>query len=630
MRRLRPFAPLTAALTTAALALAVLPSSAAAAPESAADARADEPVVVLTEDFSGGELPAGWNPAEGDWSVSGGRLVGVSPSSSQQSRITFGSHLRNYRIEVTVRFEQVVNAARWTAVALDIAPDGATPWWIATMRSGTTASNGLEFAQRTASDSWNVTNTAAAPHAAGTGRDVRVAVEVRGSRATWIFDGHPVMSTSALIRSDPGVLGFVVNGATVSFDDVVVSELEEEPVTRPVGPASVPAVVAHRGYSSVAPENTLAAVESALRSGADYVEVDVASSADGVPVILHDNTLDRTTDGTGALPLVTSEYVATLDAGMWFSPAFAGQPVPLLADILPMMRGRAPMLLLEVKGPETAAELTTTVDLLREHGLVEQTILQSFDEQVLRDVARIEPELRLGLLRSTLDADPVAVARDFGVVTYNPSWTALQNRPEAVADLHEAEIAVMPYTIDDPEQWRILRDLGVDGVITNRPGALVGWNARHVQTVPDAPAVAIAAPADGAVLTRGDVLVPAVTSERAETIEVTLDGEPVAEGAPIAVDRLAAGDHVVEVTAVGVNGTATAAATVTVQPSAAGLVRLATGPDVHRTLRDQLLRAIDREDWLRVGSIARDGVGGHELPTELAELIAADAEALRG
>ncbi|SDU60058.1 glycerophosphodiester phosphodiesterase [Jiangella alkaliphila] len=608
---------------------AALPAAALVALPAAAEPATDEPAVVLTEDFSGGTIPAGWTAVEGQWTVTDGRLVGVSTSSNQLSRITFGPHLRNYRVEATVRFEQVINAARWAAVGLDIAPHGATPWWIATMRSGSTASNGLEFAQRTTSDAWNVTNTAAAPHAAGTGRDVRVAVEVRGSRATWIFDGQEVMRTSALQRSEAGVLGLLANGGTVSFDDVVVTELEEEPVIRPVGPESTPAVVAHRGYSSVAPENTLAAVESALRTGADYVEVDVASSADGVPIILHDNTLDRTTDGTGALPTVTSDYIDGLDAGSWFSTAFTGQPVPTLLDVLELMKGRAPVLLLEVKGPETYAELELIVGQLREEGLIEQTLLQSFDVQVLRDVRAIEPELRLGLLRSSLDADPVAISQELGVVAYNPAWTALQTRTDVVEDLHAAEIAVMPYTIDDPAQWAILRDLGVDGVITNKPGELVGWNARHVQTVPDEPTVAFAAPADGAELTRGDVLVPAVTSERAESIVLTLDGDEVAEGAAIAVDTLAAGEHTLEVTVTGVNGTATATTTVTVQPSAAGLVRLSTGPDVVRTLRDQLLRAIDRSDWIRVASIAESGVGGDQLPAELAALIAADARSLQ-
>ncbi|TDC46898.1 glycerophosphodiester phosphodiesterase [Jiangella ureilytica] len=621
--------PRLSVLLAAALPVAALSAALVAVP-AAAESEPDEPAVVLTEDFSGGAIPAGWNAVEGQWSVSNGRLIGVSTSANQLSRITFGPHLRNYRVEVTARFEQVINAARWTAVGLDIAPNGATPWWIATMRSGSTASNGLEFAQRTTSDAWNVTNTAAAPHAAGTGRDVRVAVEVRGSRATWIFDGQEVMRTSALQRSEQGVLGLLANGGTVSFDDVVVTELEEEPVIRPVGPASTPAVVAHRGYSAVAPENTLAAVESALRSGADYVEVDVASSADGVPIILHDNTLDRTTDGTGALPSVTSDYIEGLDAGTWFSTAFSGQPVPTLLDVLALVKGRAPVLLLEVKGPETRAELEVIVGQLRDEGLIEQTLLQSFDVNVLRDVRAIEPELRLGLLRSSIDADPVAVARDLGVVAYNPAWTALQNRTDVIDDLHAAEIAVMPYTIDDASQWEILRDLGVDGIITNRPGALVGWNERHVQTVPDEPTVAFAAPADGAALTRGDVLVPAVTSDRAESIVITLDGDEVAEGAAIAVDTLAAGAHTLEVTATGVNGTATASVTVTVTPSPAGLVRLATGPDVVRSLRDQLLRAIDRSDWIRVAAIAEDGVLGQQLPAELAELIAADARALQG
>jgi glycerophosphoryl diester phosphodiesterase len=432
----------------------------------------DEPRVVLIEDFSGGDIPEGWNAVEGEWRVEDGRLVGTSESSSQQSRITFGPNLRNYRVEVTVRFEQVVNDARWAAVALDIAADGSAPWWIATMRSGTSAHNGLEFAQRTASNSWNVTDTAPAPYDAGTGNDVRVAVEVRGSRATWIFDDQVVMSTAALHRSDDGVLGLIANGATVSFDDVLVVEVDDDPITRPVGPDSVPAVVAHRGYSGVAPENTLSAVEAGMRTGAEYIEIDVHSSADGVPVVLHDSTLDRTTDGTGALADVTYDYVAGLDAGSWFSSAFAGQSVPTLGDVLDLMKGRAPELLLEIKGPETYDEMLTTIDVIRDRDQLDQVILQSFDEQVLRDAREIEPELRLALLRSTIDTDPVAVAEEFDVIAYNPSWARLQERPEVIADLHEAGIAVMPYTINDPDQWEILRDLGVAGVMPDHPGTV--------------------------------------------------------------------------------------------------------------------------------------------------------------
>ncbi|WP_207782066.1 glycerophosphodiester phosphodiesterase family protein [Phytoactinopolyspora limicola] len=623
MRPNRLSLPLWAAVPLVAALLTAIPVSAAGD-----EPQPDEPEVILHEDFSGGEIPAGWNPVDGEWEVVDGRLVGTSASSSQQSRITFGEHRRNFRVEVTARFEQVVNAARWTAVALDIADDGSTPWWIATMRSGTAAPNGLEFAQRTASDSWNVTDTAAAPYDAGTGRDVHIAIDVRGSRATWIFDDQEIMETAALHRSADGVLGLIVNGATVSFDDVLVTELDDDPITRPIGPDSVPAVIAHRGYSGVNPENTLAAIEAGLRSGAEYVEIDVHSSSDGVPIVLHDQTLDRTTDGTGALSGVTSEYVAGLDAGSWFSSAFAGQKVPTLADVLDLMQGRAPVLLLEIKGPETYDELTTTIDVIRERDQLDQVILQSFDEQVLRDVRQIEPDLRIALLRSTIDPDPVTVAQEFGVIAYNPNWNRLRERPEVIAELQDAGIAVMPYTINDPEQWAILRDIGVDGIITDHPGALVGWNARHVQTVPDEPAVQIVAPLDGATVTRGDTLVPAVVAERADQIELTFDGEPVAVGASIDVDGLDLGDHTIEVSVRGVAGEATASSTVTVEASAAGLIRLATTPDVPRQLRDQLLRAIDRGDWTRVAGTAERAGERDELPAELAARISGDAQAL--
>jgi glycerophosphoryl diester phosphodiesterase len=96
----------------------------------------------------------------------------------------------------------------------------------------------------------------------------------------------------------------------------------------------VPAVVAHRGYSAVAPENTLAAIAAAGRLDVDWIEIDVSTSRDGVPYVLHDVTVDRTTSGTGALAALDASEVDALDAGSWFSPAFAGQPVPRLAAVV--------------------------------------------------------------------------------------------------------------------------------------------------------------------------------------------------------------------------------------------------------------------------------------------------------
>jgi glycerophosphoryl diester phosphodiesterase len=578
---------------------------------------------VLEERFDGSALPAGWRAVEGDWSVSDGRLVGRS-TGSQLSRITFGPHLENYRIELTLRFESVAEATRWTAVGLDVPQDGSVPWWQAALRSGSTAANGVEFAERTAANAWNVTDRGAAPTAAGTGRDVDVAIEVRGNRGRWLFDGEQVLTTRAIRRSADGRLGLIVNGATVAFDDVAVTPLEPESLVLPDDEETVPRVVAHRGYSSVAPENTLAAVASGARSGADWVEIDVATSADGVPYVVHDNTVDRTTEGTGALPSLQSAYLDGLDAGSWLTPAFTGQPLPRFDPMLEeYLRGPAD-LLLEIKGPETREELERIIAAVRAHGMLGRTLLQSFDEQVLRDARAIDPDVRLGLLRGALDADPLATARALDVVTYNPSWTAIRGREDVIDGLNAAGVAVMPYTVDDPGEWAVMRDAGVDAVITNKPGALVGWNARYEQAGAPVPARAeVLAPVAGARHERDDAVSVAVAVGGAREVEVTLDGEPVEEGAPVPVDELELGEHVVAVTADDESGEAR----FEIVASPTGLAHvIATAGRYDDALRLQLMRAVLDRAWSRVITLAERNE--QALGRRLSRLIARDAAAL--
>lgn len=384
---MRPRTALTSILLagTVAASLAIAPTVASASPPQApppaaasvvpAAPTADGERVVLSEDFSGG-MPSGWRPVEGTWAVVDGRLRGTGKG-GMLSRITFGPHLEAYRLEATVRFDSVENTSRWAALGLDLAADGSVPWWIATMRSNTVAPNGLEFAERTASNAWNVTDTAAAPTAAGTGRDVKVRVEVRGSRAAWFFDGTKVMETRHLVRSTDGGLGLLLSGAVVSFDDVTVTEIPNTADSLLRQPGEDMAVIAHRGYSQVAPEDTMASYESAARAGADFLENDVQSTADGVPMILHDDTLDRTTDHTGRLDAAQSADVRTLDAGSWFSRYFTGQRVPTSVEMLQHAKAKGRQVLLEIKGPETRPEIERIVREVGETAMKESTVIQS-------------------------------------------------------------------------------------------------------------------------------------------------------------------------------------------------------------------------------------------------------------
>ncbi|MEE2569816.1 glycerophosphodiester phosphodiesterase family protein [Pseudarthrobacter sp. J64] len=612
---------------TASAALAVISAIAAVAlaPLPATAAPVTEPTVAYTQDFSGAGLPEGFNAVEGDWKVDNGRLYGTSATTSQLSRITFGPHLENYRFEATVRFENVLNAGRWSALGMDIQPDGTVPYWIATMRSGTTAANGLEFAERTAANSWNVTDTTAAPTAAGTGTDVKVAVEVRGRKAAWYFNGQKMMETNRLIRTDTGVLGIVNNGATVSYDDITVTQLPDTESLL-VGDGGRPAVIAHRGLSSVVPENTLQALLSGGRAGADWVEMDVNTSADGVPVVIHDGSVDRTTAGTGNVSDLTSGYIAGLEAGSWFAPAYAGAKVPTLAEFLDQSDAEGSGILLEVKGPETRAEVQRIIDMVRERGLQNHTILQSFDTNVLQYAREYAPTLRLGLLRGTLDADVVAAAKQYGVVTYNPNWSALAARPGAIKELHDAGIAVMPYTVDSAEQWKVMTQAGVDGIITNRAGALVGYQSAAASP---APTVSFPSGADGATYGRGTSVVPAVVSSNAGDVALTLDGNAVEEGAAVATNSLAPGTHTLTATATGAGGVATAEITFTVAPSVSGLYLLAVSEGADSKVRDKLLKLIDKADWAALAAEA-ELASGPGLPAEVAALMAADARLLAG
>jgi glycerophosphoryl diester phosphodiesterase len=430
---------------------------------------------VVQQSFSGTSLPAGWKAVSGTWKVRDGRLVATGGT---RARLTFGAPLTDYRFEATARFEKVDNTSRWFALGLDLPATGATPWWIATLRSGSTASNGVEFAQRTASGTWNVTDTAAATTAARTGKDVRVRVDVHGMRADWYLDGRKVLGTDELRRSAGGRQALLVDGATVSFDDVKVTALAPaNPYLRGAGEPAL--AVAHRGASASAPENTLAAQELARRAGADFIETDAQISRDGVPYVMHDHTVDRTTNGTGDLTTLTSAQLDALDAGSWFSSKYAGERVPTLRAQAFDLRARGGRLLLEIKRAASRDQIARMLGVLREAGILspDRVFVQSFSKQHLKWARELAPELPRGYLTSTLDADPVAVARDLGLTAYNPKAAALTARPSVVGDLHRSGVATMVWTVDDQAQWKTLDALGVDAIITNRPAELVNWQA---------------------------------------------------------------------------------------------------------------------------------------------------------
>ncbi len=242
-------------------------------------------------------------------------------------------------------------------------------------------------------------------------------------------------------------------------------------------PGGLPFVVAHRGASAEAPENTLPAFGRAWATGARWIECDVQPTGDGEFVLLHDDDVDRTTDGSGPIRSLPHAGWAGLDAGSWFGPAFAGTPIPLLSDLLNgLPAGR--QVLLEIKGAFTGPQVAALLELLDRSGVDDRVFLESFEPSALAEVHDRRPERPLGLLVEHWPADPVGVCRRLGATMLNPDHRLLPAHVDDVPALHRAGIALWPWTVDDPADWASLTRSGIDGIITNRPAELITWQGR--------------------------------------------------------------------------------------------------------------------------------------------------------
>ncbi len=224
--------------------------------------------------------------------------------------------------------------------------------------------------------------------------------------------------------------------------------------------------VAHRGAARYAPENTLAAFRLALEHGAPAVECDVRRTRDGHLVVIHDANVDRTTDGRGPVGALTLEVLRRLDAGRWFSPEYAGERVPLLEEVLGIVRGRA-LIKIEIKNDPTPAEgiERQVVDAIRRQGMEEEAFVMSFDHHVIRAARDAAPGIATGILYSARLVDPVSAARAALADGLCVNWGYLDQH--VVVEARQAGLGIFTWTVDDEGMFRRCLDLEVDGVTSN-------------------------------------------------------------------------------------------------------------------------------------------------------------------
>lgn len=252
------------------------------------------------------------------------------------------------------------------------------------------------------------------------------------------------------------------------------------------GGDGAPLVLAHRGASAYAPENTLAAVDKAAELGIEWVENDVQRTKDGELVVLHDDSLRRTTDVEQVFPGrapwrvkdFTAAEIARLDAGSWFGSSHAGARVPTLTEYLRRLEHHRQRLLLEIKEPELypgiEREMLTVLGnegWLDAGHLADRLIVQSFDADSLRTVHELEPAVRKGFLGTPSPARIRDHARFVDQI--NPSHASLSadyvSAVHAVTGAHGRPLEVLTWTVDDAATARVVAAYGVDGVISDKP-----------------------------------------------------------------------------------------------------------------------------------------------------------------
>jgi glycerophosphoryl diester phosphodiesterase len=237
-------------------------------------------------------------------------------------------------------------------------------------------------------------------------------------------------------------------------------------------------IIAHRGYSAIAPENTMAAFYAAIQHQADSIEFDVQLSADGVPVIIHDHTLDRTTNGTGKVIETTLEQLKKLDAGYWFNPVFANEKIPILQEVLSSIKSvKTPNLtgLKNIYAEVKQAELWTTTNIekllqiLIDEEWETQCIVACFNHDFLKKVRECNSTIKLGYLVASIEeyTEKLPQATADGNAMMLSQYKILLNYPSLVQDTRNIGIDVGVWTVDNQEEFQKLTNLGIQRIVTN-------------------------------------------------------------------------------------------------------------------------------------------------------------------
>ncbi|SNX52716.1 glycerophosphodiester phosphodiesterase [Thermoanaerobacterium sp. RBIITD] len=232
-------------------------------------------------------------------------------------------------------------------------------------------------------------------------------------------------------------------------------------------------VIAHRGDSKNAPENTIASFKRAIEMGADGIEFDVQLSKDGQLVVIHDERVDRTTDGIGYVKDYTLSELKRLNAGIKFNKKFSNERIPTLPEVFELVGNKRMVLNIEIKNgiviyPGIEEKLVNSIS---DYNFQDRVVISSFNHYSVRDVKELEPKLKIGLLYECGLVEPWHIANRIHAYSLHPFYFNII--PEVVEGCKKNNVKLFPWTVDSPADMERMLKMGIDAIITNDPQQLI-------------------------------------------------------------------------------------------------------------------------------------------------------------
>ncbi len=238
--------------------------------------------------------------------------------------------------------------------------------------------------------------------------------------------------------------------------------------------AASPHIIAHRGGRRWGPENTMAVFKKCVENKIYGIELDIHRCKSGELVVIHDCDLARTTNGTGLVKDYTLEELRKFSAGKGADKEFESERIPLLTEVLDLLNGKV-FLNIEIKNApvEYPGIENDLIKVLKTYKYADQIIVSSFDHQVLKKLHDKAPQYKLGFLDSAIPVNIASYAKQIGATAWHPDFSEI--RGDSVRSAHAGGIKVNAWTINNPNDWKVALEIGIDGIVTDDPQGLTNY-----------------------------------------------------------------------------------------------------------------------------------------------------------